>query len=154
MKMTFWSGPRNFPTPPMVGLCRNVSLYGHAEFIIRSSRGPLVPTTAVGLPIPCAVLLAYAVTIVRAGGSQAQAFSFGISSALLKIALWPFALALVLVTFALIYYLAPDIKDQKWHWVTPGGLFRLGLWLAVSFGLKIYLYYFDRYSATYGHSEQ
>ena len=77
-------------------------------------------------------------------------FSIGISSALLRIALWPIALALVLLAFALIYYFAPDIKDQKWHWVTPGALVGLALWLAVSFALKLYLHYFDRYSATYG----
>jgi membrane protein len=105
--------------------------------------------TAVGLSIACAVLMVCAVTIVLAGGST-QAFSFGASSALLKVALWPIALALVLFAFALIYYFGPDVKDQKWHWVTPGALIGLVLWLAVSFALKVYLHYFDRYSATYG----
>lgn len=106
--------------------------------------------TAVGLSVACAVLLVCAVTIVLAGGAPAQAFSFGTSSVLLRIALWPIALALVLLAFALIYYFAPDIKDQKWHWVTPGAVIGLALWLAVSLSLKIYLHYFDRYSATYG----
>jgi membrane protein len=105
--------------------------------------------TAIGLSIACAVLLVCAVTIVLAGGS-AQAFSFGTSSAMLRITLWPIALALVLFAFALIYYFAPDVQDQKWHWVTPGALIGLALWLTVSFGLKLYLHFFDRYSATYG----
>jgi membrane protein len=106
--------------------------------------------TAIGLSIACAVLLVCAVTIVLAGASPAQAFSSGTSAALLRIGLWPIALALVLLAFALIYYFAPDVKDQKWHWVTPGALVGVALWLAVSFALKIYLHYFDRYSATYG----
>jgi Predicted membrane protein len=106
--------------------------------------------TAVGLSIVCATLMVCAVTIVLAGGSTAQAFSFGMSSVLLRMALWPIALGLVLLAFALIYYFAPDIKDQKWHWVTPGALVGLALWLLVSFALKAYLHYFDRYSATYG----
>ena len=106
--------------------------------------------TAVGLSIVCATLMVCAVTIVLAGGSTAQAFSFGMSSVLLRMALWPIALGLVLFAFALIYYLAPDVKDQKWHWVTPGALVGLALWLLVSFALKAYLHYFDRYSATYG----
>jgi membrane protein len=106
--------------------------------------------TAIGLSIACAALIVCAVTIVLAGGSAAQAFSFGTSSVLLRIALWPVALGLVLFAFALIYYFAPDVKDQKWHWVTPGALVGLVLWLVVSFALKIYLHYFDRYSATYG----
>jgi membrane protein len=105
--------------------------------------------TAVGLSIACAVLMVCAVTIVLAGGSLSQASSFG-SSALLRIALWPIALALVLLGFALIYYFAPDVKDQKWHWVTPGALVGLTLWGLVSFGLRVYLHFFDRYSATYG----
>jgi membrane protein len=106
--------------------------------------------TALGLSIACAILIVCAVTIVLAGGSTTQAFSFGTSSVLLRIVLWPIALALVLLAFALIYYFAPDVKDQKWHWVTPGALVGLVLWLVVSFALKLYLYYFDRYSATYG----
>ena len=106
--------------------------------------------TALGLSIACAFLMVCAVTIVLAGGSLARAFSFGTSSAVLRIALWPFALALVLFGFALIYYFAPDVKEQKWHWVTPGALVGLALWLIVSFGLRVYLHFFDRYSATYG----
>lgn len=113
------------------------------SFIRRSS-------IAVGLSIACAVLIVSAVTIVLAGGSTTEAFSIGASSALLRIALWPIALGLVLLAFALIYYFAPDVKDQKWHWVTPGALVGLALWLVVSLSLKLYLHYFDRYSATYG----
>jgi membrane protein len=105
--------------------------------------------TAVGLSIACAVLLVCAVTIVLAGGST-QAFAFGTSSALLKIALWFIALALVLLVFAIIYYFAPDVKDHKWHWITPGAVVGLTLWLLVSLALKLYLHFFDRYSATYG----
>jgi len=36
---------------------------------------------------------------------------------------------------ALIYYLAPDAK-QQWRWVTPGSLVALVLWLGLSFGLR------------------
>jgi membrane protein len=106
--------------------------------------------TAIGLSIACALLMVCAVTIVLAGGSPAQALPFHTSSGLLRVTLWPIALGLVLLAFALIYYFAPDVKDQNWHWVTPGALVGLALWLLVSFGLKIYLHFFDRYSATYG----
>jgi membrane protein len=123
----------------------------NAEYEVSESRSFIRRSaTAVGLSIACSVLMVCALTIVIAGGSPAQVFSFGTSSALLRIALWPIALALVLLGFALIYYFAPDVKDQKWQWVTPGALVGLGLWLAISFALKIYLHFFDRYSATYG----
>ena len=106
--------------------------------------------TAVGLSIACAMLMVCAVTIVLAGGSPAQAFSFETSSVLLRVAMWPIALALVLLAFTIIYYFAPDVKNQKWHWITPGAVVGLTLWLVVSLALKLYLHYFDRYSATYG----
>ena len=91
-----------------------------------------------------------AVTIVLAGGAAVATISYGASAILLKIALWSMAVGLVLLAFALIYFFAPDVKDQKWHWVTPGALIALVLWLAVSVSLKMYLHFFDRYSATYG----
>jgi membrane protein len=123
----------------------------NAEYEVSESRSFIRRgVTAVGLSVACAALIVCAVTIVLAGGSTTQSFPFDTSSVLLRIALWPIAMALVLFTFAMIYYFAPDVKDQKWHWVTPGALTGLGLWLLVSFGLKAYLHFFDRYTATYG----
>lgn len=63
---------------------------------------------------------------------------------------WPIVLAFVLLAFALIYYVAPDLKHQKWYWITPGSLAGVALWLLVSFGFRLYLNFFDRYSMTYG----
>ena len=55
----------------------------------------------------------------------------------------------VLVGLAMIYFLAPDTK-QHWWWVTPGSVVALALWLALSFGLRLYVSNFANYSATYG----
>jgi membrane protein len=63
---------------------------------------------------------------------------------------WPIVLAFVLLAFALIYYFAPDLKHQKWYWITPGSLAGVVLWLLVSFAFRVYLRYFDHYSVTYG----
>lgn len=63
---------------------------------------------------------------------------------------WPVVLVSVLFGFALIYYFAPDLKHQKWYWITPGSLTGVVLWLLVSYGFRVYLRYFDRYSVTYG----
>ncbi len=56
----------------------------------------------------------------------------------------------MLLAFALIYYFAPDLREQKWTWVTPGAVLGVLLWLLASFGFRTYLYFFDSYSATYG----
>jgi membrane protein len=60
-------------------------------------------------------------------------------------------LAFVLLAFALIYYVAPDLKARrKWAWITPGSVVSVMLWLLVSFAFRLYLHYFNSYSATYG----
>lgn len=105
---------------------------------------------ALGLTLAVAILLTGAVTVVLAGGPTAEAFSGGIVKMAIKIAQWPVAIALVLLGFALVYFFAPDVKEQKWHWITPGAVAGVAFWLAASVALKIYLHFFDRYSATYG----
>ena len=61
----------------------------------------------------------------------------------------PIVVFFVLVGIALVYYLAPAAK-QRWRWVTPGSAVALVLWLAMSYGLRLYVGHFANYSATYG----
>ena len=63
---------------------------------------------------------------------------------------WPIVFALMLVAFGLVYYFAPNVEHPKWHWVTPGAVAGLVLWLGASFALRFYLKFFNNYSATYG----
>jgi membrane protein len=63
---------------------------------------------------------------------------------------WVIATALLALSFAVIYYWAPDWTCRRWHWLTPGtGIGILG-WLLISLGLRIYLHFFNNYSVTYG----
>ena len=61
----------------------------------------------------------------------------------------PLVLVCGVIGVALVYYLAPAVR-MRWRWVTPGAVLALGLWLAVSFGLRVYVQYFGRYNVTYG----
>jgi membrane protein len=123
----------------------------NAEYEVHEGRSFIKRNAvALGLTLAVAILLIGAVAIVLAGGPTAEAFSGGMVKIAIKIAQWPVAIALMLLGFALVYFFAPDVKQQKWHWITPGAIAGVGLWLAVSFALKIYLHFFDRYSATYG----
>ena len=74
---------------------------------------------------------------------------------------WPIALAFVLLTFGLIYRFAPDlgvrkgsgkfaVSDYRRRWLTPGVGVAIALWLLVSLGFRLYLHFFNSYSATYG----
>jgi membrane protein len=63
---------------------------------------------------------------------------------------WAIATALLVLSFAVIYYWAPDLKTRRWRWLTPGGAFGIFGWLIASLALRIYLSFFNSYSVTYG----
>ncbi len=63
---------------------------------------------------------------------------------------WIVAAGLLVLLFALIYYFAPDVKNKRWHWLTPGATIGIAGWLIASVALRIYLHFFDNYSVTYG----
>ena len=63
---------------------------------------------------------------------------------------WSLAGAFLALSFAVIYYWAPDVKTRCWHWLTPGGAIGISGWLLASLGLRVYLHFFDTYSMTYG----
>lgn len=110
---------------------------------------------AILLTIGLAVLIISALVLVLYGGRIADliAANFGYGAVFTtgwKILQWPIVLGFLLFAFALIYYFAPALKEQKWHWVSPGAALGVALWLLVSFAFRLYLNYFDSYSATYG----
>ncbi len=67
-----------------------------------------------------------------------------------RVAGWTVGLAILTLLFAMIYYWAPDLKNKRWRWLTPGSAIGIVGWVAVSVGLRIYLHFFNTYTATYG----
>jgi membrane protein len=67
-----------------------------------------------------------------------------------KIVQWPVALFFVVLSFAVLYYWAPDVEEQKWYWITPGSVIGVGLWILATAVFRVYLNFFNSYSATYG----
>lgn len=63
---------------------------------------------------------------------------------------WLAATALLSFIFAIIYYWAPDLKQRRWRWLTPGVAVAICGWLLASAGLRVYLHFFNNYTATYG----
>jgi membrane protein len=63
---------------------------------------------------------------------------------------WLVTAILLSLFFAVIYYFAPDVKNSKWHWLTPGAAIGIIGWLLASIGLRVYVHYFNNYSVTYG----
>jgi membrane protein len=68
----------------------------------------------------------------------------------IRIVGWIVAVALLALLFAIIYYWAPDVKHRQWRWLTPGGAIGIIGWVLASVGLRIYLHFFNSYTAVYG----
>lgn len=106
---------------------------------------------ATGLTVSIALLLVVSVVILVFGDTIVNALSPGnILAITWKIAQWPLALGLILLAFAITYYFAPNVPNRRWHWVTPGSIVGVILWLVVSMGLRIYLHFSSTYSVGYG----
>ncbi len=114
------------------------------------SRLIIAPLLTIGL----AALMFSALGIVLFGNVAATwAGAHGLGGAAVlawKILQWPVALFFVVLSFAALYYWAPDVENQKWYWITPGSLIGVGLWVAASAVFRAYLNFFNSYSATYG----
>ncbi|MDQ3822684.1 MAG: YihY/virulence factor BrkB family protein [Actinomycetota bacterium] len=63
---------------------------------------------------------------------------------------WPLAFVVVLLLFALIFYLAPNQDQRDWKWISPGSLLGGLMWLALSGLFAVYTSFTDSYSKTYG----
>ncbi len=110
---------------------------------------------AVGLTIALAVLILCALTLMFYGGEIGQAVSnyLGLGKAFTftwGVFQWPIVLAFMLLALALIYHFAPDLYYQKWHWITPGSVVGISIWILVSLCFRIYLRYLNTYSVIYG----
>jgi len=114
-----------------------------------------VRLASIGLTIALAVLIISALLLILYGGEIGEAITNYFNQTKDFQTIWivaqvPLVLAFVLFTFAMIYYFAPNLYEQKWYWISPGSIIGILLWLLVSFLFRIYLRYFDTYSATYG----
>lgn len=110
---------------------------------------------AVGLTVclACLVLAGLGLTLFGNDAADYLGAHGGLGRVLVwlwKVVQWPVVLALLFAAFALVYYFAPNLKKPEWHWITPGGVAALLVWILASLGFKLYLHYFNSYSKTYG----
>jgi membrane protein len=67
-----------------------------------------------------------------------------------NIAKWPGLLIVVMTMFALLYYIAPNVRQPRFRWITPGGILGVLLWVAASAGFGVYIANLGSYDRTYG----
>jgi membrane protein len=103
------------------------------------------------ITVTLAVLLFadYVVKLARLFGGRHDLVTVEVVT--VRVVAWVTVAGLLMFLFAVIYYFAPDVKNKRWHWLTPGAAIGILGWLAASMGLRVYLYYFfNSYSQTYG----
>jgi membrane protein len=66
------------------------------------------------------------------------------------VAQWPILLCGLLVAFAALLYLGPDIDLPKWEFLTPGSLVAALLWIFASGLFAVYTATFASYNKTWG----
>lgn len=111
--------------------------------------------TSVCLTLASSTVLITALALVLYGGKIAESVTqhLGMGSGFTiawLIVQWPLVILFMLLGFSLIYYFAPNLEEPKWEWVTPGALAGFLLWILASVAFRIYLHFFNSYSATYG----
>jgi len=101
-----------------------------------------------GIAMALTVLLAaflIAATSLTMLGAQVGA-AFGIASGTLTTVV---PIVLVLLAVDVVYYIAPA-GPRCWRWLTPGSVTFTALWLAMCFGLRVYVANFGTYDVMYG----
>jgi membrane protein len=111
--------------------------------------------TAVVLVVLTGVTTALVFLLIVLGGKLGEAISkkAGLSGAFdwaWGILRWPIAFAAILLFFALVYYLGPNLDHRNWKWVTPGSVIGGALWLVLSGLFALYVHFAGHYTKTYG----
>ncbi|RZI86170.1 MAG: YihY/virulence factor BrkB family protein [Rubrivivax sp.] len=127
----------------------------NVTYDVKESRGTVrVRLTAMGLSVLFGVLVVTSFSLIVLGGTAQEWLGerYGFSNALLDFFMlfrWALILLSLLLGFALVYYLAPDVK-QKFVFITPGSVVGVAVLIAASLGFKLYATNFGHYDATYG----
>ena len=109
---------------------------------------------AVALTLALAAFIIIAFVLVLVGPTAARWVAAWVGLAPVVGEIWAIARFPVMIFCAvlgvdLVYHFAPN-RRIRWAWITPGALLATGLWIAASFGFKLYVTHMTDYSATHG----
>jgi membrane protein len=102
----------------------------------------------VGSGLGCMFLGDFAAALTEHGIAE-RALSIVAGSAIRCVA-WAASACLLGLSFTTLYCWAPDWRERHWRWLTPGTILGILGWLLASFGLRIYLHFYNSYTVTYG----
>jgi membrane protein len=106
---------------------------------------------AVGLAIAMGLLLTAALILAVYGRLVLEKIAPGPAAQYIwKIAQWPAAALLLIIALLGFYRFAPNLQEQDWKWLLPGGVVAAVTWMAVSVLFKLYVRYFSHFGLLYG----
>ncbi|MCW3844171.1 YihY/virulence factor BrkB family protein [Micromonospora yasonensis] len=74
----------------------------------------------------------------------------GVARAVWTVAKWPLLAVVAMTLLSLLFWIAPNVRQPRFRWLTPGGALALLAWVLVSFGFGLYVANFGSYDVTYG----
>ncbi|SBT39536.1 YihY/virulence factor BrkB family protein [Micromonospora narathiwatensis] len=109
----------------------------------------------IGLAAVSLLLLAVAATGLIVSGPVTDAVgdrlhAGGLTRALWTVAKWPLLALVAMTLLSLLFWIAPNIRQPRFRWLTPGGGLALLAWVAASAGFGLYVANFGSYDVTYG----
>ena len=124
----------------------------NAAYNLKETRS-LIKQYAVSLALTLgiALLLVLSLSFAVLANSAVRALpAWSIVEVVWRAAQWLFGLILLFLAFAITYHFAPDLKNHRWYWISPGAIVGVFLLMLISVGLRLYLHYLGTSSATYG----
>jgi len=118
---------------------------------VRERRGYVkLHLIAIFMTVVQAVILVGSLLLIVAWRYILDWFALGDSAAILATgALYLVVVVMVLLSFALTFYVAPD-AEQSWEWITPGSVAGSFLFLGATLLFRVYVHNFANYDKTYG----
>ncbi|MFI6067757.1 YihY/virulence factor BrkB family protein [Micromonospora sp. NPDC051227] len=74
----------------------------------------------------------------------------GLARTVWSVAKWPVLAMIMMALLSLLFWIAPNVRQPRFRWLTPGGAVALISWAAASFGFGLYVANFASYNTTYG----
>jgi len=111
--------------------------------------------TQIGFTAVVIVLAVISLVSVLLGGGVATdlfgAIGLGeVMGTIWTFARWPIAIVSTMLIFGIIYAFAPDIRNEKFRFISPGAVAGVLIWIIASALFFLYVRNFSNYSATYG----
>ncbi|MFG2109104.1 YihY/virulence factor BrkB family protein [Micromonospora chersina] len=74
----------------------------------------------------------------------------GLTRQVWTVAKWPLLALVAMTLLSLLFWIAPNVRQPRFRWLTPGGALALVVWVVASFGFGLYVANFGSYDVTYG----